>query len=158
MNKVTIKVKHFFEGVYMYTALLMVMLGVIFLLYDLVVAFLFFFLSLLVFSTVYKLAVFKDEGFYKNYLWFMGIKKGSKVKFKSIDGLMIVQIKHAHHLSKNNPDAVLEYTLFRGYIIFDGHKKVLIGQSKNQAKIEKKISKLRDELGVNVIDAPKENT
>lgn len=153
MKKVTVKVKHFFDGVYMYIGLLLAMLGVIFLLFDVIVAGIFFVFSLLVFSTVYKLAVFKDQGYYRNYLWLLGIKKGDKVKFNSIDGLLIDKHKHEHHLSKRKPDAMIEYMLFRGYIIFDGNKKVLVCETKNRSKIEKRISKLRDELGVNVIDS-----
>ena len=67
-----------------------------------------FFLALLVFSTVYKLSVFKDEGYYRKYLWFMGFKKGKKVNFSSIDKLLIMKHHHEHQLSKKNPDAVVE--------------------------------------------------
>jgi hypothetical protein len=154
MDKVVVKVRHFFDGVYMYIGLLLAMLGVIFLLFNFVVSLILFFGSLLVFSTVYKLAIFKEAGYYKNYLWLFGFKKGRKIMFKSLDGLMMEKHKHEHHLSKKNPDATIEYTVYSGYLIFDGEKKVSIGDSKNQTKIEKKISKLRDKLGISVLDSP----
>ena len=152
MDKVTVKVRHFFDGVYMYIGLLLSMLGVIFLLFNYIISLILFFGSLLVFSTVYKLAIFKEAGYYKNYLWIFGIKKGTKIEFYTLDGLMIEKHKHEHHLSKKNPDATVEYTVYSGYLVFDGEKKVSIGDSKNKAKIEKKISKLRDKLDVIVLD------
>lgn len=152
MDKVTVKVRHFFDGVYMYIGLLLAMLGVMFLLFNYIISLILFFGCLLVFSTVYKLSIFKESKYYKSYLWFLGIRKGTRIDFETMDGLVIEKKTYEHRLSKKNPDASIEYTVYSGYLIVDGEKKISIGDSKNKAKIEKKISKLRDKLGISVFD------
>ena len=152
MSKVAFKVKHYFDGVYMYLGVLFAMLGLIFMILDVVVALVFLFLTLLVFSTIYKLAIYKDEKIYHDYLWIFGLKKGKKYTFESIDKLVMTKGKYKQRFNSRGSTTVIEYDIYKAYIVFDQDKKILIGESKNAAKVEKQVAKLRDKLGLEVDD------
>ena len=152
MAKVSLKIKHFFDGVYMYLGLLLAMIGVIFLLFDIVVSGIFLFLSILVFTTVYKLSIDTKNGFYRKYIWFLGLKKGKKYPFSTINKLILRKRKYEHQLSSKMPNGIVEYEVYKAYIVFDKSNQLLIGESKNRNKIEKRVAKLRDQLSLEVQD------
>ena len=152
MKKTTIQIKHFFGGVYMYLGLLFAMLGVIFLIFDLRVSIALLFISILVFSTVYKLAIVKEKGYYQDYLWLLGIKIGRKRSFKSLDSLILNKFKYKQKLNSRGSSTVIEYDLYKGFIVFDGDNKVFIGESKKRSKIDKRIHELKDAYQLEVID------
>lgn len=140
----------------MYAGLLCGVLGLPLLIYEPIVAAILIFLFFLVLSTVYKLDIFIEDGVYHDYLWLLGMKKGKKYEFKKIDNLILSKHTYKQRLNSRGSSTVIEYDLYKGFIVFDDDNKVLIGESKRKIKIEKRISKLKKELTVTVLDTTEE--
>lgn len=152
MNKTTIPVKHLFGGVYMYLGLLFAMIGVIFFLFEIWVSLVLIFVSILAFTTVQKLSIVKEHGYYHTYTWLLGIKIGRKIPFQSIDYLLINKNTYVQRIRVRGGGSVTEYDMYKGYIVFDHDIKVFIGESKKKSKIEKRMQLLKENYQLELID------
>ncbi|MDH5366496.1 MAG: hypothetical protein OEW67_05875 [Cyclobacteriaceae bacterium] len=152
MNKISIKVKHYFNGGFVYLGLLFGIIGVIFLVFEPIFFVILIFLSVIIYSTAYKLDIYKDECIYHDYLWFLGMKRGKKYDFNTIDKLIIDRETNKQRLNSRGSSTVIEFDLYKGFVVFDEDIKVQIGESKRKRKIEKRISKLKKELDIPVMD------
>lgn len=152
MNKITIKVKHYLEGVYMFIGVILGMVGFMFILYNPTISVVFIFFALLSFTTVYKIAVDTQKKTYRDYLWILGLKKGNKHSFNNIDKLFFTKHQYSQKMHIKGTSSTIKYDLYSAYIQFDGDNKVLIGESKHQSKIERKLAELKKKLKVEVED------
>jgi hypothetical protein len=106
-----------------------------------------------VFSTThYRLEVSRNKKFYHEYVWFLGLKVGPKIKFSSIEYWYITKSKQTQEYGPQYTRWSSTSTRYNGYLKFSEKEKIYIGDSRGKDLLLKKIKALNRDFGLEVMD------
>lgn len=155
MNNQVIKFKskHYFHGVYMFVGSLFVMISLMAILYEPIISIILLVLSIIVFTTVYKVRIDLNEKTCFDYIWFLGFKKGEKFTFDEVTRVNMYKNSVSQRLNSRGSSSTFHYTLYKGVIIFDNNRTVYVGESKDKDKMLDKLQGIAVKLHAEVKEA-----
>lgn len=152
MKKQTVSfmTKHYFQGIFMYLGVMLGMISLILIIFQPIVAGGFAFITFLAITTVYRVKIDLNNNTCFEYLWLLGIKKGETYSFNEITQVKMYQNKMTQKLRSRGSSSTIRYTLYTGYLILDGDKKVFVGESKHRDKLLNKLHEIATDLRAEV--------
>ncbi len=150
-KKISIITGNYFPPAIVFLGSLMLLAG-LFLIFDYVaISLMLILLSLIIFTTRYRLDIDFNQQFYQDHLWIAGFKKGKKTKYSRIDCLFLKQNRYRQTVNSLISSMTKHGTEYRGYILIDDTD-ILLCTSDKKARVMKRLENLAKQLKVPMLD------
>lgn len=152
MNVIDFKTSPFFSGKIIFIGILLVVLGLFVVLKSILAGLIILFVSVLIFTTHYRLRIDLAKKMYFDYVWILGLKNGDNGKFEKIEYLFIKKSNVSQKMNHIVVSTTIQKEIYDGYLKFSDLEKIhLITQDSKNALIEK-LRVISDKLNVRIID------
>lgn len=103
-------------------------------------------------TTHYRLEIDFEKKRYKDYVWFMGMKKGSEERFETIEYLFINRSKLSQNLNSRISTRTITKDVFNGYLKLNGVEPIHLLTKENKVALVQRLNKIAALLQVKVVD------
>ena len=111
-----------------------------------------FLISIICFTTFYKVEINTSEKWFKEYTWLLGFKFGERVSYKTLDYLFINVGRVTETTGSRIQSATVTRDEYRGFIKFDGQEKIHILTNDDYQKLAKKMTEVAKNFSTHLID------
>lgn len=146
------KTENYFSGTIQFVGIILVMIAVTLIPNILISTVVLLSLSLLLFTSHYRLAVSLADQSYFHYLWILGMKNGDRGKFEKIDCLFIRKAKVSQNMNLRVASSTLRKRVYEGYIRFSEDNKVHLMTRDNKDTLITRLRPIAKQLNVGIID------
>ena len=109
-------------------------------------------ISLIVFTTHYRLRIDFDNKVFHDYLWILGLKNGDKGKFENVEYLFIKKSKVSQTMHLRVASSTIQKEVYDGYLKFSEKDKIHLMTKDNKSDLIKKLRVISIALKVKIID------
>jgi uncharacterized membrane protein YcgQ (UPF0703/DUF1980 family) len=109
-------------------------------------------ISMVIFTTHYRLRIDLNNKSYHDYLWILGLKHGEKGKFESVEHLFIKKSKVSQTMSLRAASTTITKNVFDGYLKFSEGNKIHIATMDNKEELVNKLRAISTKLNTRIID------
>lgn len=109
-------------------------------------------LAVLTITTRYAVEINTVEGWYKEYVWVLGLKRGEAVRYSAIEYLFINKGTVSQTTSSQIKSTTVTRDEYRGFIKFDGNEKIHILTNNNQDALVRQMSAVARDMNARLID------
>lgn len=160
MSVVDFKTSGYFSWTIIFLGFVLAFVGFLFIIENPVVGVIQLLISLIIFTTHYRLKIDFDNKVFHDYLWILGLKNGDKVKFETIEYLFIKKSKVSQTMSVRVASTTIRKEVYDGYLKFSEQEKIHLITKDSKKDLVKKLREISTSLKVKIIDysegAPKE--
>jgi len=152
MNKIDFRTSRYFPGQVIFLGLLLLIIGVPVFSVSLLGGFVLWFISLVIFTTHYRLRVDMDSKTYHDYLWILGMKRGEKGKFNTIEYLFIKKSMVTETMRLRVATTTIEKEIFDGYLKFSDQDKIHLLTMDSKENLINRMKSMAASLHVRILD------
>jgi hypothetical protein len=109
-------------------------------------------LSVVCLTTFYKVDIHVAERWYREYIWVLGIKSGSRISYQTIDYLFINKGRITETTRSHIQSTTISHEEYRGFIKFDGQEKIHLLTHHNHAILIRNMIETGRQLHAPLID------
>jgi hypothetical protein len=109
-------------------------------------------ISVIIFSTHYRLNIDFAQKTFHDYVWILGIKHGEKGKFENLEYIFINKSKVSQTMSLKAVSTTLRKDVFDGYLKFSDGSKIHLMTMDDKADVIQKLKTISHKLNLKVID------
>jgi hypothetical protein len=103
-------------------------------------------------TTHYRLEIDFENRRYKDYVWFLGMKKGALEQFEKIEYLFINKSRLSQNLNSLISTRAISKDVFNGYLKLNGGEPIHLITKGNKPVLVGRLNKIADALQVKVVD------
>jgi len=138
MTKIDFKTSGYFPGHIMLLGILLVFIGLPVMFVNPIIGLILWFISLIIFTTHYRLSIDQDNKVYHDYLWILGFRSGEKGKFNTLEYIFIKKSNISQTMRMRVASSTIQKEVFDGYLKFsDQHKLHLLTLDSKENLINK---------------------
>lgn len=142
----------YFSGTFIFLGIFLVFAGLLVLTKTIAGGLALLLISLIIFTTHYRLTIDFDNKLYHDYLWILGMKHGEKEKFESIDYLSIIKSKVAQTMNSRASSTTIQKEVFDGYLKFSENDKIHLMTKENKKDLIHEMKKIASKLNLDIMD------
>lgn len=150
--KTDFKTANYFSNYLIFSAVVLLIIGLVAITLNLIVAIILCFGSLIIFTTHYRLQLDLDNKVYHDYVWVLGMKHGEKGRFDRIEYLFVKKSKVSQTMYSRGASSTIKKELYDGYLKFSNGKKIHLSTKENKADLIANLKGMGTQLNVRVID------
>lgn len=109
-------------------------------------------ISVLCFTTFYKVEINTTEKWFKEYTWVLGLKLGERISYQTLDYLFINVGKVTETTSARIQSTKVTRDEYRGFIKFDGQEKIHILSNGDYKTLANEMTTIAKTLNSHLID------
>lgn len=152
MKAIDFKTSGFFSWTIIFLGFVLAFLGLLFVVENPVVGVILLLISLIIFTTHYRLKIDFDNKVFHDYLWILGLKNGDKGKFETIEYLFIKKNKVSQTMSVRVASTTIVKEVYDGYLKFSEQEKIHLITKDSKKDLVDKLRKISTSLKVKIID------
>ncbi len=158
MNVIDFKTSAFFSGRIIFVGILLAVFALFMVWKSLLAGLIIFIISVVIFTTHYRLRIDFAKKTYFDYVWFMGLKNGDHGKLDRIDYLFIKKSRVSQKMNHIVISSTIQNEIYDGYLKFsDGEKlHLLTKESKND--LLEKLKVISGKLNTRIVDHSEEES
>jgi hypothetical protein len=146
------KTMWYFSGTIMMVGFLILPAGVVLGSVNIYVGLVLVLVSIIIFSTHYRLKVDFGRQQYYDYLWILGMKTGEKRNFENIEYLYIKKSKMTQKMNLRVASSTISKEVYDGYLKFSEKNTIHLMTLENKSRLLEKLTALSSKLNVRVVD------
>jgi hypothetical protein len=152
-DKIDFRTSAYFPSGMIFVGILLLFIGVVVLIAKSPVAGTVIILaSAIILTTHYRLAIDFENGQYKDYVWFLGLKRGETERFEKIEYIFIKQSKLSQNMNSLISTRTITKDAFNGYLKFSENETVHLLTKVNKTDLLDRLNKIAAALQVKVVD------
>lgn len=109
-------------------------------------------LGVILITTQYRMEINMTQKYYREYVWFLGIKTGAKIPFEEIHYFYITRSKKTKVYGQTYKNHYVTGACYNGYTKFSENEKIFIGDSDSKDSILERIAKINTVLKLDIMD------
>ncbi len=109
-------------------------------------------IGLTVFTAGYKVAINPEKKTYREYLFVAGFKIGGKKNYSTLDEIFIRSHNFSQTVNSRAQTRTFQSVMYRGFVKFSDHDKVLVAENQFKNKVIKKLLKVSKALNLEISD------
>ncbi|MDZ7648003.1 MAG: hypothetical protein U5K54_12965 [Cytophagales bacterium] len=109
-------------------------------------------ISVVIFTTHYRLAIDLNKKSYYDYVWLLGLKFGDKGMFEKIAYIFIKQNKVSQTMNTRVSSSTIHKEVYDGYLKFSEENKIHLLTEDSKKKLVKKLSNIATQCGAKIFD------
>jgi hypothetical protein len=152
MNKVDFKTSPYFSGIFIFLGIFLALIGLPLLFTSIVGAMILLLLSLIIFTTHYRLSIDFDTKTFHDYVWFLGFKNGEKGKFEQVEYVFVKKSAISQKMQLKAANSTIRKEVYDGYLKFSEEEKIHLLTKDNKQDVVKKLREISTMLNVKIID------
>lgn len=153
MKIIDFKVSGYFSMTFLILGGILVFFGLIALLESLwLLGLLLWLVSLLIFTTHYRLRIDVETKTFHDYLWVLGMKHGEKGKFDAVEYLFIKKAKVSQTMSVKVASTTIEKDVYDGYLKFSDGNKIHLLTKDSKVALQKRLNVIAEKLQTKITD------
>lgn len=152
MSKIDFKTSGYFPGHIMLLGILLLSIGLPVMFIKPIVGLTLWFISLVIFTTHYRLSVDPDNKVYHDYLWILGFRSGEKGKFNTLEYIFIKKSNVSQTMRMRVASSTIQKEVFDGYLKFSDQHKIHLLTLDSKDKLIDKLEFMAASLKTRLID------
>jgi len=133
-------------------AILLIVAGVLIGPESIWLSFTLLFIGLTIFTAGYKVAINPEKKTFREYLFVAGFKIGKAKKYNTLENIIISSHQFNQTINSRTSTRTIRTIVYKGFVQFSDHDKVLIAESQIKKKVINKIDKVSKALNLQVSD------
>jgi hypothetical protein len=152
MKTIDIKTSPYFSGQVVFFGIVLVGIGLGFLIIKPVLSGILLFISLIIFTTHYRLRVDLEAKTYFDYLWILGFRNGDTGKFEHLEYIFVKKSKVTQTMSLRVASTTIDKEIYDGYLKFSDQHKIHLVTKDSQQGLLKILAPIAEKLAVKIVD------
>ena len=152
MNKIDFKTSRYFSGTIIFLGLFLLVVGLPVIFVNIIGGLILCFVSLVIFTTHYRLSIDLDNKIYHDYLWILGLRNGEKGKFNALEYVFIKKSNVTQTMRLRVASSTIRKEVFDGYLKFSEHDKIHLLTMDSKEGLIKNLKSISARLKVRIID------
>lgn len=116
----------------------------------------FLFVSLIIFTTHYRLEIDLQRRVYRHYVWLLGMKRGNPESFEKIDYVFIKRNKVSQSMHSRVASSTVHSEVFEGFLRFSEKDKIHLITARKKESLVKKLKIIASQLNTQILDYSEE--
>ncbi|MBK7653605.1 MAG: hypothetical protein IPJ20_26785 [Flammeovirgaceae bacterium] len=152
MKIVDFRLGRYFSNQWLFVGLLLLVAGGILLLKTLVGGAILVLISVLIFTTHYRLSIRFNEKSYYDYVWVLGLKFGDRGTFEKIEYIFIKKSKISQTMNTRVSSSTIHKEVYDGYLKFSEENKIHLLTKGSKNLLIKNLVELSTKLNTKIFD------
>lgn len=152
MKKVDFKTSPYFSGIFIFLGIFLALIGIPLLFKSTIGAIILLLISLIIFTTHYRLSIDFETKTFHDYVWFLGFKNGEKGKFDQVEYVFVKKNAVSQKMQLKAANSTLRKEVFDGYLKFSEEEKIHLLTKDNKQDVVKKLQEIAALLKIKIID------
>ena len=152
MRVIDFKTSGYFSGTMIFIAILLFFIGLLVVATHGLVGLLIPLISIIIFSTHYRLKIDFDNKVFHDYLWILGIKHGEKGQFDNIEYLFIKRSKVSQTMQLKAASTTIHRDVYDGYLRFSETNKIHLMTEDDKSELIRKLKVISEKLNSKIFD------
>jgi|APTNR8051073442_1049403.scaffolds.fasta_scaffold00003_13 hypothetical protein len=152
MNKIDFKTSGYFPGHIMLLGILLVIIGLPVLFIKPLIGLILWFISLVIFTTHYRLSIDQDSKVYHDYLWILGFRSGEKGRFNTLEYIFIKKSSISQTMRMRVASSTIQKEVFDGYLKFSDQHKIHLLTLDSKENLINRLKFMASSLKTRLID------
>lgn len=152
MKVIDFKTSGYFPWTIIFLGLVLAFVGFLFVVENPIVGVILLLISLIIFTTHYRLKIDFDNKVFHDYLWILGLKNGDKGKFENIEYLFIKKSKVSQTMSVRVASTTIQKEVYDGYLKFSEKDKIHLITKDSKNDLIKNLRVISSSLKIKIID------
>jgi hypothetical protein len=110
------------------------------------------FISLIIFTTHYRLSIDQDKKVYHDYLWILGFRSGEKGKFNTLEYIFIKKSNVSQTMRMRVASSTIQKEVFDGYLKFSDQHKIHLLTLDSKENLINRLKFMASSLKTRLID------
>lgn len=150
--RIDLRTAGYFPGLMLIPGLVFLILGLVFVVKILFIGTFLILMSVVIFTTHYRIAIDLDKKNYHDYLWLLGLKSGERGTFETIDYIFIKKVNVSQTMNSRLSSSTIREESFEAYLRFSESHKVHLLSKKKKYFLVKKLKPLAASLNIKIYD------
>ena len=152
MKNAEFKTSSYFSGIFIFLGIFLALIGLPLLFTSIVGAIILLLLSLIIFTTHYRLSIDFDTKTFHDYVWFLGFKNGEKGKFERVEYVFVKKNAISQKMQLKAANSTIRKEVYDGYLKFSEEEKIHLLTQDNKQDVVKKLREISAILNIKIID------
>lgn len=152
MNIIDFKTSGYFSGTILFLGALLAVVGIAVVINNTLLGVVLLVISLVIFTTHYRLKIDFDNKIFYDYLWILGLKNGDKGKFENIEYIFIKRSKVSQTMRLRVASSTIQKEVYDGYLKFSEKDKIHLITKDSKKDLLEKLRMMSTALKVKIID------
>jgi hypothetical protein len=152
MQPFDFKTENYFKGKSFLFGVILVFISFLLLLTNLLAGLIGFIISVVIFTTHYRLKIDTQNKTVYDYVWILGMKNGQTEKFNNIEYIFINKNLSTQTLYTRVQSHAVTDEVYDAYLKFSENHKIHLLKSHSKAQLINSIGKIAKQLNIKVID------
>lgn len=152
MKIVDFRLGRYFSNQWLFVGLLLLVAGGILILKTLVGGAILVLISVLIFTTHYRLSIRFNEKSYYDYVWVLGLKFGDKENFEKIEYIFIKKSKISQTMNTRVSSSTIHKEVYDGYLKFSEENKIHLLTKGSKNLLIKNLVEFSTKLNTKIFD------
>ena len=152
MRVIDFKTSGYFSGTIMFFGIFLLFIGLLVMATHGPVGLIMPLISIIIFSTHYRLKVDLDNKVFHDYLWILGIKHGEKGKFDQVEYLFIKRSKVSQTMRLKAASTTIRKEVYDGYLKFSETNKIHLLTEDDKTELIRKLKVMSEKLSSKIVD------
>jgi hypothetical protein len=110
------------------------------------------FISLVIFTTHYRLSIDQDSKVYHDYLWILGFRSGEKGRFNTLEYIFIKKSSVSQTMRMRVASSTIQKEVFDGYLKFSDQHKIHLLTLESKENLINRLKFMASSLKTRLID------
>lgn len=152
MRVIDMKTSGYFSGPIIFSGILLLFTGLLVIATHGPVGLIMLLISIIIFSTHYRLKVDFDNKVFHDYLWILGIKHGEKGRFDNVEYLFIKRSKVSQTMRLRAVSTTIRKDVYDGYLKFSETNKIHLLTEDDKSELIRKLKIMSEQLNSKIVD------
>ena len=152
MRIVDFRTSGYFSGAMIFLGVVLIFAGLLLLAANELVGLILLVLSVPILTTHYRLRIDFDNKSFHDYIWILGIKRGEKGKFETVEYLFIKTSKVSQTMYLESLSTTIRKDVFDGYLKFSADNKIHLMTLDSKDELIRKLRVIAEKLKARIID------
>ena len=149
---IRIPLKKYFPFQINLVAILLIVAGVLVGLESIWLAITLLTIGLIIFTAAYKISIDPVRQTFREYLFFAGFKIGKAKKYNRLENIIISSHQFNQTINSRTSTRTIRTIVYRGFVQFNDHDKVLIAENQLKKKVINKLKKVSRAFNLQISD------
>ena len=146
------KTSPFFSGRIIFVGILLAVFGLFVAMKSMLAGLILFTISVLIFTTHYRLRIDFAKKVYFDYVWFLGLKNGDHGKFDRIEYLFIKKSRVSQKMNHIVISSTIQNEIYDGYLKFSDGEKIHLLTKESKDVLLEKLKMISHKLNTRIVD------
>lgn len=152
MRVIDFKTSGYFSGTIIFLGILLLIAGLLVMATHGPVGLIMPLISIIIFTTHYRLKVDFDNKVFHDYLWILGVKHGEKGRFEKVEYLFVKKSKVSQTMRLKAASTTIRKDVYDGYLKFSETNKIHLLTENDKSALIRKLKVMCEKLNSRIVD------